>query len=155
MSEALATQNQEDRLIQLAQALSFASTEDGPPTLDQAARQVGVSIGELISTLNNPDFLKLVRAIMKAKAQLAFHQTVIPRLLTIAHSGSDREALTAAKIIGQLTNDLKAGVNIDIKMSFEELRQMPRPAGNPLFDLVEIRHAEQDIIDVDEEGTDE
>lgn len=103
---------------------------------------------ELLALVSDADFLKRLRAITKAKATMALHGNGISKLTGIAETGKDADALRAIQLLGQISGDLKAGHSVEVKLSFEQLRQQQgKAAPDPLSDLFEIRG---EVIDAEE-----
>ncbi len=104
--------------------------------------------------LNDTSFLKIIRGITRAKAIAALHGKGVERLIEIAQTGKSREALAAILMLGRITGDLKINHNVEVKVSFEDLRQRASNGNNnPLSNLFDIRN---DVIeaDIDEGGDD-
>ncbi len=120
-------------------ALALAiSRSDGnlPAKLDQVADQLGVSIADLAELLNDPGFIKLVRAITKAQASLSFHAN-INRVSDIAANAKPKLTLAAMQMLGKISGDLVTHKTVDVRMTFEDLRKRegePDPLGG-LFDI--------------------
>ena len=147
-SEALSTTIGDDERFRLALAIAVPSDTqmELAPRLEEAALTMGVSMGTLAALLNDPQFLKLVRGLTKAQAMLTLHGQGVSKLVDIVQDGKNADKLTAIKLLGQLTGDLKAGHPIEIKLSFEDLRKQSGKA-DPLSGIFDIRGA----IDVDGE----
>lgn len=103
---------------------------------------------ELALKLNQPEVQKILRGITQAKAMGALHGTGIERLIDIATNGNDREALTAIKILGQITGDLRLSVHIDHRVTFEDLRK--GGSDDPLAGLFNIGASVIEAEEVDD-----
>lgn len=146
MSEAL------EKVISDADKMLFALTlVEAPGKLEEAAEQMSLSTVEVAALLNDPGFLKLVRGVTRARASLAFHGVVIEKLTDIAQNGADADALAAARIIGQITGDLRSHHSVDVKVTFDDLRKRGADASDPLNGLFDIKGEviEAEPIDTD------
>lgn len=147
MSEALEKAITGDQKIALASAIS-QNAGKLPARLDQVADQLGVSVADLAALLNDRSFLDLVRGLTKAQANLTFHNVAVSRLVDIATNGKDKQALAAIQTLGRITGDLTPRKEIDVKVSFDQLRKQSAPADDPLGGLFDIQG---DVVDVREE----
>lgn len=145
---------QEQERFQLA--LRVGGLEPGLG-LGEAAESLGLSLREFLTLLNEPNFLKTVRGITKAKAALALHSVGVPKLLEVIQKGKHRDALQATQILGRLSGDLKAGHTVEVRLTFEELRQRQQAGnGSQVGDLFEIKGEviEAETTETDEDGDD-
>ena len=138
MSEALVPAISDDTRMRLM--LALACPQEESKGLVEVAQELGVSTADVVELLNEPGFMQGVRAITKAQTNMEFHSQGVKTLINISRTGNDREKLTALKLIGQLTGDLRAGVNVEVKVTFDDLRH--RGSDDPLSNLFDIRGAE-------------
>ena len=161
VSEAIELRREIDDQTKLALAVMLATrpaerseSETDPGVsesllhLPKAAIELGLEVGELAELLNEPAFLKLIRGLTKARAELLVNGLGIERLAQVVAAGKDREALTAIKLLGQLTGVLRASQAIDININFEELMRRRNGTGGvdqqSIIDIFEIGEAERD-----------
>jgi hypothetical protein len=150
MRQALAPTISDDSRTRLMLAIAVPQTEGEVKGLVEVAAELGISTADVVALLNDPNFMKGVRALTKAQANLALHGEGIKGLIDIALNGNDREKLTALKLLGQLTGDLKAGTQVEVKITFDDLRK--RESDDPLTGLFDIRNAnviDAEVSDVD------
>ena len=147
-SEALVLTIPEDTRMRLM--LAIAIPQEEPKGLIEVAQDLGVTTSDVVALLNDANFMKGVRAITKAQSQLALHGDGIKKLIDIARNGNDREVLTSLKLLGQLTGDLKAGNQVEVKITFDDLRK--RGSDDPLSTLFDIRSSE--VIDAEVDDAD-
>jgi predicted RNA-binding protein Jag len=103
----------------------------------QALEQV--SGDDQLSVADDREYVKALRAATKTKALLALHGPGIDKIIDIAAKGKDGEALRAIQMLGQLTGDLKSGHSVEVKLSFDQLRQKRQENGSEAGGLFEIR----------------
>lgn len=151
MSEALTTTIPDEVRERLMIAIACPAPEESKG-LVEVAKELGVSTMDVVALLNEPSFLKGVRAITKAQANLALHGEGIKKLIDIARDGDDREVLTSMKLLGQITGDLRAGHTVEVKITFDDLRK--RGSDDPLSGLFDIRGAIEAEIEEPEEAGD-
>lgn len=144
MSEALEKVISDDQRVALAMAIS-QSGGALPARLPAVADQLGVSVADLASLLNEPGFLKLIRGLTRAQAALTFNGN-ISKLADIVETGDNKEVLSAMQMLGRITGDLKAQHQVDVKVSFEDLRNRGADAADPLNSLFDIKG---DIIEAE------
>ncbi len=142
-SESLQRTISDDQRAALALAIS-RSDGNLPAKLDQVADQLGVSIADLAELLNDPGFIKLVRAITKAQASLSFH-TNIKRVSDIAATAKPKLTLAAMQMLGKISGDLVNHKTVDVRMTFEDLRKREGES-DPLGNLFDIR---SDVIEAE------
>src|SRR5262245_33776824 len=120
MNQAIATTFSEDQKLQLALALAVPTSGQivAAPRIEDMAAQMGVSTGDLALLLNDPKFLNLVRGFTKAQANLTLHSQGVAKLVEIVGTGDNKEALTAIKILGQITGDLRNNITHEVKVTF-------------------------------------
>jgi hypothetical protein len=154
MSEALTTiptipQETRDRLM-LAIALPSEETKG----LAEIAQELEVTPGELVQLLNEPEFLKGVKAISMARANIDFHSE-IGILGQIARTGENRDRLTAIRTLAQITGNFKQTHQVDVRVSFEDW--MKEKSDDPLARLFDIKpqviEGEIEEVEGDEYGT--
>jgi hypothetical protein len=149
-SQELAQTFSEEQRLKLALTLAVPTGAQpaASPRLEDMAEAMGVSTGDLALLLNDEGFLKLVRGLTRAQANLTLHSKGVQRLVDIIGSKDDKAALTAIKLIGTLTGDFRNNITHEVKITYEDLRK--RSAGetnDPLIGLFDIK---KDIIDAAE-----
>lgn len=87
--------------------------------------------------LTDAEKLKLLRQQTRAKAIELFHGPGMARLGHMLENGDDKVALGAIQTVGRISGDLRAGPSVEVKLSFEQLRQQQQP--EPLAGLFEIQ----------------
>src|SRR4030095_3940750 len=112
-----------------------------------------IAPGELVALLNEPGFIKTLRALTRAQASLALHGQGVKRLTEIVTAGDDKDTLVAIQLLGKLSGDLKAGPGVEVKISFEELRSRLDTSSAPHHDMFEVRDAPIDADFIDETET--
>jgi hypothetical protein len=126
-------------------ALAIASRSELPQKLPALADQLDVSVGDLVALLNDKAFTQLVRSITAAQANLTFHSVGVPKLVEIIQNGKDKTALGAIQTLGKLSGDLVTRKQVDVRMTFEDLRKR-ESASDPLGGLFDIR---TDVIEAE------
>lgn len=78
-----------------------------------------------------------LRAVTQERVSRFFHSQGIERLLEIAASQKDRDALTALHMIGTITGDLTSRHEHRHRVTFDDLRK--RQGSDPLTALFDVR----------------
>lgn len=146
-------------------ALAIALPEPGmkiPPRLEDAAVMLGLTPATLANLLSDPAFLKQLRGLTRAQSTLALHGSGVGALIQIIDTGDNKEKLTAFKLLGTMTGDLRTQHQVDVKVTFDELRRRSLDtSGDPLMGLFDIKQDGGEIIDaitddvIEDELTDE
>jgi hypothetical protein len=138
-------------------AIAIVMTDEPLPSrIDEAAEVIGIPPAELIALLNEPGFIKTLRALTRAQASLALHGRGIRRLTEILAGGEDKDSLAALQLLGKLSGDLRAGQSVDVRVSFEELRARLDVNCSPHHDMFEVRDApvmDADFVDENDSDT--
>src|SRR5262245_4937976 len=135
-TEALVPTISEETRMRLMLAIAVPKAEEESKGIVEVVQELGLATADVVALLNEPGFMKGVRAITKAQANLALHGEGIKTLIDISRTGNDREKLTALKLIGQITGDTRAGVSVEVKVTFDDLRK--RRSDDPLSGLFDI-----------------
>lgn len=125
--------------LAISRSDALSGSDPLPSNLEEAADALLMERAELIEVLNNREFLKTVRGVTKARASLALHGPGVSKLLEVIEKGKHRDALQAIQILGRISGDLKAGQTVEVRVSFEELRQQQAGNGSSIGDLFEIK----------------
>jgi hypothetical protein len=142
MTDALAIRDPIGRVVE-------SVTSDASPTLERFASELGVSSAEAVSILTDKDVSKALQDTTKARARLALHGRGIARLIAIAATGDDQQALSAINTLARLAGDLKPQ-GINVRLSFDELIKQATVSAGPLAGITQIAEG---VIDA-EEGDD-
>lgn len=147
MSQAIESLSSAETRDRVAIAIALAA-EVLPSRIEDAAAVIGIPPGELVALLNEPGFIKTLRALTRAQASLALHGQGVRRLIEIVTASEDKDTLVAIQLLGKLSGDLKAGPSVDVKISFEELRSRLDTQAAPHHDMFEVRDP-PDVMDGD------
>ena len=134
MSTALTTTISEDARMRLMLAIAIPSGES--KGLVEIAKELDVSATDLVTLLNDASFLKGIKALTMAQANLSFHTDGIKGLAEIAIKGEERNRLSAIRTLAQITGNLKNSHQVDVRVTFDDLRK--KESNDPLSKLFDI-----------------
>lgn len=145
MTEALTLHDPIGRVVE-------SVTSDASPTLERFAAELGLSPAEAVSILTDKDVSKALQDTTKARARLALHGRGIARLIDIATTGDDPQALSAINTLAKLSGDLKPQ-GINVRLSFDELIKQATHthSAGPLAGITQITEG---VIEAEEESED-
>lgn len=133
--------------VALAIALPEPAQPPLPAKLEDAAVLLGLTPGALANLLNDPAFLTQLRGLSRAQSTLALHGSGVGALIDIIANGDNKEKLTAFKLLGTMTGDLRTQHQVDVKVTFDELRRRSVSSDDPLGGLFDIKQGGE-IIDI-------
>jgi hypothetical protein len=91
-------------------------------TAEELATKFNLPILKSVQILNDPQFLQVIGNYSKAKANLNFHTKGIQKLINIAESNDNKEAMSAIKILAQYTNNVKStGNDVNVNLNLNTL----------------------------------
>ena len=134
MSQALERVISKESREKLLMAVAFPLARTS--SIIEIAAEAGLSVSDAVGLINEPAFIAQVRQVTFAQASAALHGPGVTELIRIATTGKDRERLTAWRVIAQITGDLKHKHQVDVRHTFEDLRQRQ---GSELASLFDIR----------------
>jgi hypothetical protein len=150
MDQALTPITVIDESVRESLMMALAFPEEGKGLIE-IAKELDLKVSDVITLLNDPTFLKGVKALTLAQANFSFHSDAIKALLEIVKTGKASDRISAARTLGQITGNLKSGNNLNVKLTFDELRK--RPSDDPLSKLFDIKTPE--VIDAELEELEE
>jgi hypothetical protein len=111
-------------------------------TVEELATALSLPLEGAISLLDDPVIVQAIAQYGRTKSNLFFHTKGVNRLEQIAQSEDDKSALSAIKLIAQISNNLKAGsgTDVNVNISLESLVQAKEeknvtPKHSPIIDL--------------------
>lgn len=124
-----------------------------PSNLEEFAANNGMTVQEAVALLTEPDAAKRMQEVTKWRARVAFHGRGIERLIRIAESEDDKQALSALTLLGKLAGEFKAPR--PVMMSFNELMKQATAAASagPLGGITQIREGE--LVEDGDDDTDD
>lgn len=113
MSEALQKKSTQ---LEIAELISRGELSSA----DEISDMYGVSFQQAVSLLGNSNFIALVQGISKARATLAWHSKVIPKVIQMLDNPDPKIQIQAMKLLGQITDSVKGG-DFNININLENL----------------------------------
>jgi hypothetical protein len=138
-----------EKITKIAIAVNFG-TNDKTFNIPGLAKDLDIPVSELVMLMNSPKFSTAVRAVTKAQSMLVVHGKGIQKLTDIVYNGKDKDVLAALKMLGVITGDLRSGKNVDVTVTFDDLRKSANATDSPLSNLFKIQgqeHQDADFID--------
>ena len=121
-------------------ALLLAIIGEGDKSLSVIAGELGLSVADVVGLLSSPGFVKEMQAVTRAQANIALRGAGIKELARIATSAEkEGDRLTAIRTLAQITGDLKAQSQVEVRVSFDDLRR--RRSDDELSSLFDIKSA--------------
>lgn len=110
-------------------------------TPEELAELHNLPLATVVQVMSNPVFIKTLSQYSQAKANIHFHTRGVQRLVSIADTADDKQALQAIKLLSQYTGNTKpkgeVTVNLDLGGLISQSEKNITPQ-NPPLDLTEF-----------------
>lgn len=140
----------EEEKAQVAMKLAFDRDEKGRGDrkgLRGIAEEMGIEVGAFIGLLNEKKFVGMLKAITKAKATLLMNTVAMEKLERIMMEGQDKDQLTAIKMLGVYTGDMRAprgGVEVNLNIGELYRRMEEKRVNGEVIDLFAIKDGSEE-----------
>ena len=91
-------------------------------TAEELAKLHNLPLVSAVKILNDPTFLQTLSGFSKAKANLNFHTKGVAKLIQIAESEDNKEAMSAIKMLATYTGNVKGNTSdVSVNINLEHL----------------------------------
>lgn len=120
-------------------------------TLDDLVMMFNITFEQASLIMSDPTVLNSLVTYTKAKANLTFHTEAVSTVQEVLRSGDNKEKLSAVKILGEITKNLNAGMNINVnqvnvslesKIRYQDEKQKEN---DPNYKLDKLKKEIQDL----------
>lgn len=90
---------------------------------DDVVSHYGVTMDQAIMLLSDPSMIEMTRRLSIANTNLVFHTKVVKKVVNLLDSEDEKTVLSAAKMIGTISNNLKGntGSDVNVNINLEQL----------------------------------
>ena len=112
-------------------------------TAEELAKLHNLPLVNAVKILNDPVFLQTLSGFSKAKSNLHFHTKGVSKLIEIAESEDNKEAMSAIKMLATYTGNVKGNtsdvsVNINLENLIQREDEKEKKVNSPIIDLTEF-----------------
>jgi len=102
------------KLEQLTRDIADAIVSGQCSTLDDLQQTFGISFSQAVQLMSDPIVEQTLSDYRKSRSVLILNGPAFNRIERVINSGNDRDALSAIKLLAELSNTIKTGVSVNV-----------------------------------------
>lgn len=89
-------------------------------TVEELVEELSLPIEQVIDVVTQPEFVEALSKYSSSQATLNYHLRAVPKVISLVDSDDDKVALSAVKLLGELTGTRKKDNGVTVNVSLEQ-----------------------------------